>query len=62
MRRPSFQRCAPAAFAVHGRGLGLIVSHVSLERLGGEISLKRRPEGGTRTQVVIPLSSQTARS
>ncbi|MBS61922.1 HAMP domain-containing sensor histidine kinase [Salinisphaera sp.] len=45
-----------------GRGLGLIVSHVSLERLGGEISLKRRPEGGTRTQVAIPLSSQTARS
>lgn len=44
-----------------GRGLGLIVSHVSLERLGGEISLKRRPEGGTRTHVVIPLSPQPAR-
>ncbi|MES1932490.1 periplasmic sensor signal transduction histidine kinase [Salinisphaera shabanensis T35B1] len=41
-----------------GRGLGLIVSHVSLERLGGEISLKRRPEGGTRTRVVVPLSPQ----
>lgn len=39
-----------------GRGLGLIVSHVSLERLGGEISLKRRPEGGTRTRVIVPLS------
>jgi two-component system sensor histidine kinase RegB len=40
-----------------GRGLGLIVSHVSLERLGGEISLKRRPEGGTRTHVLVPLSA-----
>ncbi|MES1939723.1 periplasmic sensor signal transduction histidine kinase [Salinisphaera sp. T5B8] len=40
-----------------GRGLGLIVSHVSLERLGGEISLRRRPEGGTRTRLLLPLAS-----
>ncbi|GAB3670592.1 ATP-binding protein [Salinisphaera aquimarina] len=38
-----------------GRGLGLVLSHVSLERVGGEVSLAPRIEGGTRTRISLPL-------
>lgn len=40
-----------------GRGLGLILSHVSLERLGGEVSLRQRDGGGTRTRINLPLDA-----
>lgn len=37
-----------------GTGLGLILSNTNLGRLGGEMSLSRRAEGGTRTSVRLP--------
>lgn len=43
-----------------GRGLGLVLSHVSLEHVGGEVSLKRRTNGGTRTLVTMPLAQLTS--
>ena len=43
-----------------GKGLGLILSHVSLERIGGEVSLRRRESGGTRTRLSLPLDAATA--
>lgn len=39
-----------------GRGLGLVLSHVNLERIGGEVSLNQREQGGTCTQVSLPLA------
>ena len=42
-----------------GKGLGLILSHVSLERIGGEVSLRRRDGHGTRTLVSLPLDAGT---
>jgi len=38
-----------------GAGLGLILSNANLSRLGGEVSLSRRAEGGTRTSIRLPL-------
>lgn len=39
-----------------GRGLGLVLSHVSLERFGGEVRLDKCPGGGTRTRITLPLA------
>jgi len=38
-----------------GLGLGLILSHVSLERIGGEVNLARRAAGGTRTRISLSI-------
>lgn len=43
-----------------GRGLGLILSHVNLERIGGEVSLDTRESGGTHTQIRLPLAALLA--
>jgi two-component system sensor histidine kinase RegB len=38
-----------------GMGLGLLLSHASLERVGGMLSLKPLAAGGTLTRIVLPL-------
>jgi two-component system sensor histidine kinase RegB len=38
-----------------GMGLGLMLSHASLERVGGVLSLQARTGGGTLTRIVLPL-------
>ena len=38
-----------------GLGLGLTLSNASIERLGGNVSLEDRPNGGTRATVSLPL-------
>ncbi len=38
-----------------GLGIGLMLSNASLGRLGGEVVLRSGAQGGTRTQVVLPL-------
>ncbi len=43
-----------------GVGVGLILSHASLGRFGGEVTLNDRPDGGTRAVVTIPLDSLSA--
>lgn len=43
-----------------GRGLGLVLSHVNLERIGGEVSLDSRESGGTRTRILLPLAPTEA--
>ncbi|SEI55470.1 two-component system, sensor histidine kinase RegB [Allopseudospirillum japonicum] len=40
-----------------GMGLGLLLTHATLNRAGGEVRLYNHPEGGTLTQVVLPLAS-----
>lgn len=40
-----------------GMGLGLLLSHASLERVGGKLSLQPRTGGGTLTRIVLPLGS-----
>ena len=42
-----------------GFGIGLILSNASLGRFGGEVLLKSRPGGGTRTEVSLPLQELT---
>lgn len=39
-----------------GMGLGLLLSHASLERVGGTLSLLPRAGGGTLTRIVLPLN------
>lgn len=41
----------------HGLGLGLVLSHASLARLGGEVRLVPRSPRGTRTEVEVPLAA-----
>lgn len=38
-----------------GRGLGLFLTHATLNRYGGEITLNNRQSGGTITQLQLPL-------
>jgi len=39
----------------YGMGLGLFLTHATLQRLGGEIALFEREAGGTRTRIQLPL-------
>lgn len=40
-----------------GLGLGLLLSHASLEQAGGSLTLRSRPGGGTVTEVRLPLEA-----
>ncbi|MGH8562030.1 MAG: sensor histidine kinase, partial [Nevskiales bacterium] len=40
-----------------GYGLGLVLSHATLERLGGEMRLEPRTGGGTLVRIILPLQS-----
>lgn len=42
-----------------GMGLGLLLSHASLERVGGTLALEPRAGGGTLTRIVLPLGAGT---
>jgi len=39
----------------HGIGLGLAISWEIINRHGGDLKIKNRPEGGARIEVVLPL-------
>jgi two-component system sensor histidine kinase RegB len=41
-----------------GRGLGLFLTHSTVNRYGGEVRLENRHEGGTRTVLHLPLYTQ----
>ncbi|HXG27343.1 MAG TPA: ATP-binding protein [Nevskiales bacterium] len=43
-----------------GHGLGLVLSHATLERLGGEMRLEPRPGGGTLARIGVPLQALRA--
>ena len=43
-----------------GLGVGLSLSNASIERLGGQVSLSNRPNGGARATVTLPLASTDA--
>jgi len=42
----------------HGLGIGLALSHATVERLGGSLSMQRAPGGGTRVSFELPLSGK----
>lgn len=42
-----------------GLGLGVLLSQASIERLGGEVTLKKMPGKGTRLEIRVPLSEGT---
>lgn len=44
----------------YGMGLGLFLTHATLKRLGGDITLSARAGGGTRTCVTLPLADREA--
>ena len=39
-----------------GAGIGLLLAHAAIRRLGGNIAIKARPGGGTFVQVELPLN------
>jgi len=39
-----------------GMGIGLFLTHATINRLGGGVSLYNHPQGGTLTEVVLPLA------
>jgi two-component system sensor histidine kinase RegB len=45
-----------SAKAARGWGVGLALSHATLERLGGSLALTEREGGGTRARITLPLS------
>ncbi len=38
-----------------GMGVGLFLSRVTAERFGGELTLRARPDGGSRAELTLPL-------
>ena len=46
---------------VSGRGLGLAIVHETVERLGGNIAVETDPNGGTRFELVVPITITTFR-
>jgi two-component system sensor histidine kinase RegB len=42
-----------------GLGLGLFLSHATIERCGGQISLHNHPEGGTEAILRLPIATPT---
>jgi signal transduction histidine kinase len=45
-----------------GHGLGLMIARGSLQSLGGDLSLERRPEGGARAVLRLPLDEGASSS
>lgn len=43
-----------------GLGIGLFLANATIERLGGRVHLRNRPEGGASTEVVLPLAAEEA--
>ncbi len=43
-----------------GLGLGLFLAHASIERLGGDITLFNRKQGGVCTRIILPLENLSA--
>ncbi|HJV06215.1 MAG TPA: HAMP domain-containing sensor histidine kinase [Chromobacteriaceae bacterium] len=41
-----------------GMGLGVMLSHATLARLGGSLSLDNRPQGGVHARVSLPLTRE----
>jgi two-component system sensor histidine kinase RegB len=37
-----------------GWGMGLALTHATLERLGGNVTLSERDGGGTRVRITLP--------
>ncbi len=46
----------------YGMGLGLFLTHATLQRLGGDIALFDRRDGGTCARIQLPLAQQTGPS
>jgi hypothetical protein len=44
-----------------GTGIGLLLANAALERLGGQVSLLRDPQGGTCTRIDLPARVGMAR-
>lgn len=41
----------------NGSGLGLAIVKMATTRMGGEVQLRNRPEGGLRALVIIPAQA-----
>ncbi len=44
---------------ISGRGIGLAAVRANVERLGGEISVRSRPEGGTIFDISLPMRAKS---
>jgi two-component system sensor histidine kinase RegB len=42
-----------------GMGLGLFLSHASINRAGGDIAVQQAPEGGTRVRIYLPVEARS---
>lgn len=60
----ALRRAGKAIFTTKkdGFGLGLALSHANLDRLDGDLTLTRRPGGGTRTTISLPTCAEQAGS
>jgi two-component system sensor histidine kinase RegB len=45
----------PVTTKTEGLGVGLYLAHATLQRLGGELSIQKRDQGGTTVQITLPL-------
>lgn len=45
----------PVTTKTEGLGVGLYLAHATIQRLGGELSIQKRDQGGTTVQITLPL-------
>lgn len=60
---PGFQAgAAVAAGKDEGLGMGLLLANATIERFGGRVSLRQRPEGGAHVAIALPRCRLEAQS
>ncbi len=52
---------SPLGQSKNGLGLGLFLTHATIERMGGSIQLENHPQGGSITQICVPVCSVVSR-
>jgi two-component system sensor histidine kinase RegB len=50
----------PVSTKDDGLGIGLYLAHATLQRLGGNITIRHRDDGGTLTHITVPLLADAA--
>ena len=45
----------PVTTKTEGLGVGLMLAHATIQRLGGKLAIRNRDQGGTRVRITLPL-------
>ena len=49
----------PVTTKTEGLGVGLYLAHATIQRLGGNLSINKREQGGTTLHITLPLLAES---